>query len=87
MLRARLPQLREQAKPVQARQEQVEDDELVRLGKGALEPGGSVVCAVHDEPLRLEAQAQELENPGFVFDDQDPHLQAPGRPYPPARGL
>jgi hypothetical protein len=58
---------------VELRQQQIEDDELVRLGEGASEPHGTVLGAVDHKALRLESKSQEVENPGLVLDDQNAH--------------
>ena len=67
------PQLGEETEPVEAGQQQIEDDELVRLGQRCCEPRGAVFDAVDDEPLGLEPEPQELEDPRLVLDDQDLH--------------
>ena len=85
MLRPRTAQLVEQTESVQAWEQQVEHDELVRLGERQAQPGGSVVCRVDREPLRLEPQPQELEDARLVLDDQDSHAR-PGRAYSLGRG-
>ena len=66
-------QLGEETEPVEAGQQQIEDDELVRLGQRCREPRGAVLDAVDDEALGLEPEPQELEDPRLVLDYQDLH--------------
>ena len=66
-------QVVQQMQAVELRQQQIEDDELVRLGEGARKPDGSVLGAVDHKALGLESKSQEVENPGLVLDDQNAH--------------
>src|SRR5581483_7180499 len=80
------PELGEQPHPVEPRQQQVEDDELVRLGEPEAQTGRAVLDAVDRKALGLEPQSQELEDPRFVLDDQDPHGRASGESITLGRG-
>ena len=68
---ARLHELLEQRLPVQARQQQVQHDELVLAGRRQLEAAGSVQGAVDLEPLCRERARDEADDPRLVVDDQD----------------
>src|SRR5581483_1150139 len=67
------------------RQQQVEDDELVRLGETEPQAAGAVLGAVDRKALGLAPKPQELEDPRFVLDDQDPHGRASRRVYNPSQ--
>src|SRR5581483_1881265 len=75
----RLAYLGQQAQAVDARQQQVEDDELVRSAERELEPCRPVLGGVDHEPLGLEPQPEEIQDPRLVLDDENPHPR-PG-PY------
>jgi hypothetical protein len=57
--------------PVQARQEQIEHDELVDAGAGQLETPAPVRRAVHAEPFGREGSGHETEDHRFVVDHED----------------
>src|SRR5439155_18652970 len=67
------------AESVQAREEQVEEDEIVGVAARALEAFGAVTCSVDGEAFGLEPSREEPEDPRFVLDDKDPHCP-PTRP-------
>ena len=71
-------ELGEQPEPVEPRQQQVEHDELVRAFGGETQSGRPVLGTVDDEAFGFEPDAQELENPRLVLDDENPHLIPPG---------
>ena len=60
------------AEPVDARQQQVEHDEVVVLVAQAAERLRAVRGAVDRESLSTESTRHERENPGLVFNDQNP---------------
>ena len=71
-------QLAQDAQPVESRQQQVEDDEVVRALRRASQRVEPVQRGVDREALGLEAAREEREDPRLVLDDQDPH--SPPRP-------
>src|SRR5215211_178631 len=66
-------QLPQDGQPVQARQQQVEHDEVVPVAARAGKAGAAVARPVNDEPLRLQTARKEGEDSRLVLDDQDPH--------------
>src|SRR5438105_2990702 len=68
-------ELAQHGQAVEARQEQVEDDEVVAPFARAPEPGRTVGCLVDGEALRLEPPPYEREDPRLVLDDQDRHFR------------
>jgi hypothetical protein len=59
------------ASPVEARQHDVEDDEVGREVPGELQPGLAVLSDVDLVPVTFEAAAQQVEDVRFVVDDED----------------
>src|SRR5438034_890769 len=60
--------------PVELREQQVKDDEVVPSPGGLLNAGAAVGRAVDGEAFSLEAAGQERQDPRLVLDDKDPHL-------------
>ena len=69
------PQFREQSQPVDPRQEQVEQDEVVLRREREAEAGGPVLGAVHDETLGLQSFAEEFQDPRLILDDEHSHVR------------
>src|SRR5947208_4502998 len=68
-------QLSQHRQPVESRQEEIEDDEVIAAAARAPETACAVSCGVDREPLGLEPPPHEREDPRLVLDDQDRHLQ------------
>ena len=72
---------------VEARQHDVEDDDVGVEAAGGLEGGDPVAGALDDPALALEVAGDQLHDGRLVVDDQDPvGAQLHPRSVPPARG-
>src|SRR6266508_1326391 len=61
---------------VNARQEQVEDDEIAWVVECPFQSLGPVCGGAHQETLGLQAPCEERQNPRLVLDDEDAHSAA-----------
>ena len=77
----RLTKLGQDAKAVEPGQEEIEDDQVVLRLEGLPKPDDAVLGTVDHEALGLEPVAQELPDPGLVFDNEDPHVRIPHGTY------
>src|SRR5438874_5791240 len=75
-LGTRAVQLVQDAQPVEAGQEQVQQHEVVAVAARAFQPLAAVPGGVHGEPFGLEPSREEAEDPRFVLDHQDAHASA-----------
>ena len=57
--------------PVEAGHEEIEDDQVVGLGGGHGKPGSRVGGGPDLVALRPELPGHEVQDPGFIIDDQD----------------
>jgi len=71
-LRVQLPQHRE---PVEAREQEVEDDRVAVSCQRPAQAFRAVPCALDAEALGLETSGQEREDARLVLDDQDLHCR------------
>jgi len=69
--RSGLDEALEHRLPVEARQEQIEHDELVDPGAGQVEAPAPIRRAVHVEPLGSEGAGDEADDHRFVVDHED----------------
>ena len=72
-LGARVIELVEDAEPVEPREQQIEQDEVVVVAARALETLAAVAGGVNGEALALEPPNEEAQDSRFVLDHQDPH--------------
>ena len=63
----------EHVEPAEARQEEVQHDEIPGLPQREREPNASVAGALHRVTLGLETPREEREDPRLVLDDKYPH--------------
>ena len=78
-----LHQILQNGHPVEMREQQIEDDELVTAGLGQLEGSVPIVRAVHLEPFGGERPRDEADDPRLIVDHQHPghgRMLRPGRP-------
>ena len=68
-----LPNRPEHLKPVLAREQDVEQHQVVVPAEGASLASFTVRRAIHGVPRRSQASLDELGDCRLVFDDQDPH--------------
>jgi hypothetical protein len=71
----RLVQLVQHAEAVDAGQEQIEQDEVVRVALRPLEALAAIARSVNRKTLRLEPSCKEPEDPRLILDYQDAHSQ------------
>jgi len=69
----RLVQLVQHAETVEPGQEQIEQDEVVRVALCPLEALATVARPVNRKALRLESSCEEPEDSRLILDHQDPH--------------
>ena len=69
----RLAQLVKHAETVEPGQEQIEQDEVVRVALRPLEALATVARPVNRKALRLESSREEPEDSRLILDHQDPH--------------
>ena len=69
----RAVELVQDAQSVQAREEQIEEDEVVVVAARALQAFDAVPCRVDGEAFGFEPPGEEASNPWFVLDDEKSH--------------
>jgi hypothetical protein len=68
----------EQTQPVEPRQEQIEDDEVVALRFGQAQTLLAVSRAQDCEAFGLEPTRNEIQDSRLIFDDENPQLLPAG---------
>jgi hypothetical protein len=63
------------AETVNAREEQIEQNEVVRVASRALQTLAAIARPVNRKALRLEPSCEEPEDPRLILDHQDAHSQ------------
>ena len=66
--------------PVEARQQEVQHDQLVAAGLRQLHSADPVRGTVHPEPLGRQSAGDEADDPRLVVDDQDARHERNARP-------
>ena len=75
-----LSQLSQHRQPVDAREQEVEDDEVVRCAACPVDCLGAVSRPVDSESFRLETSHEERKDTRLILHDQDPHACGPTIP-------
>jgi hypothetical protein len=68
---APLPEAGQRRQPVDARQPDVEDDDVIRLARDAIQAGFPAIDRVDGIPLVAQHAAQRAPHAGLVVDDED----------------